>query len=711
MHLGSLLPIQTAELVVPAIAAGALLPGFVLFAYAAWRSGERIQYAVTLVTLLGLLYSLAEVLVVHTGGIVGDIPRALQIRRAQQVIAAWFLVAIPLFLCGTVDRQSISGRLNRGVLRAGLAFAGLLTLIAFLTPDSFSSVTELREVTAVYEGASEIARGGWALAARDLLLGIWVIYAFALSAYLIRAHKSPTYLVPSLVGLGLGVLLGADDLAQRLLGTHVGPFPDVPYPRTVVGVSFFVFGAMLSSTARYVESTRQVQQAHDELRANQRELSYLAFYDQLTHVRNRKAFYRELGSLLAGSNRGGDTGNVALLYIDLDRFKQVNDGYGHGTGDSVLRQAAARFTQSIRRSDELFRLGGDEFVVILPAIREPEDAGIVADKLIRSLEQPVVVRGRSFYLGASVGISLAPQDGTSSEELVQAADRALYAAKREGNNYLYHDAAIQNTSIRNLRIVSGLHDAVREDQFYLHYQPIFAADGSLAAVEALLRWSHPTWGEMPTATFINVAEQSRLIVQVGKWALEHACADTVRLRAAGVSVPVSVNISAKQLMRSEFIDYVAGEIRDHGLELSDFHFEITESSLMEDTNTIAAQLSQAHERGMHFVVDDFGKGYSTLAYLKHLPIDSVKIDRSFIRSLPDSGEDAAILKGVQEIARGLGIRLVAEGVETEEQHSFLASISVDLFQGYLFGRPMALSAIIERYGGRRKISGLGSRGL
>lgn len=688
---------------------GALLPGLVLFAYAARRSGERIQYAVTLITLLGLLIAAAELTIVHVGGVVGDIPLSLQISRLQKVVVSWFLVAIPLFLGSAVRPHSIGARLNRAVLTAGLLFATVFSVIAFARPGWFSSLSEVSERAAAYASHAGRGRDGWAVDLRDILLGLWVLYALGLTAALVRSHRNPTYLIPSLVGLGLGLLLGADDLAHRLLGTYIGPFSDAPYPRTVVGVSLFVFGAMISSTARYVESARQVQQAHDELRENQRELSYLAFYDQLTHVRNRKAFYRQLTALLSGSSREGDTGTLALLYVDLDRFKQVNDGYGHGTGDSVLRQAAARFTQSIRRSDELFRLGGDEFVVILPAVREPEDAGIVADKLIRSLEQPVVVRGRSFYLGASVGISLAPQDGSTAEDLVQAADRALYAAKREGNRYVYHDAAIQNTSIRNLRIVSGLHDAVREDQFYLRYQPILDAGGGLAGVEALLRWSHPTWGEMPTATFINVAEQSRLIVQVGKWVFEHACTDTVRLRQAGLSVPVSVNISARQLVRSEFADYIGGEVRDHGLAFSDFRFEITEGSIMEDTDAIALQLAEARDRGMRFVVDDFGKGYSTLAYLKHLPIEGVKIDRSFIRALPESGEDAAILKGVQEIARGLGIRVVAEGVETEAQRAYLESVGVELYQGYLLGRPAELSAIIEAYGPRPLARRLGSR--
>lgn len=701
--------VQTAELVVPAVAAGALLPGLVLFGYVAARSGERTQYAVTIITLLGILFTIGEVFVVHVGGIQGELAASFQVRRLQQISAAWFLPAVPFFLSTVVPAGTRALRMNRIATYAGLAAAVVLTLIAFVEPDWFSSVTQGAAGGDNFRSARGRGAGGWALDLRDGLLAATVVYALAFIATVLRAHESPAYLIPSLVGLGLGLLFGADDIVHRLTGTHIGVLSGVLYPRTVVGVTMFVFGAMISSTTRYVESSRQVARAHEELREHERELSYLAFYDQLTHVRNRKAFYRQLGSALGGGNRQGDPGRLALLYVDLDRFKEVNDGYGHATGDTVLREAAARFTRSIRRSDELFRLGGDEFIVMLTQIREPEDAGIVADKLIRSLEQPIQVDGRAFYLGASVGISLSPQDGASPEELVQAADRALYAAKRDGNTSMYHDTGIQNTSIRNLRIVSGLHDAVREEQFYLHYQPILDTDGRLASAEALLRWQHPVWGAIPTATFIHVAEQSRLIVQVGKWVIERACADAARLREAGVSAPVSINISTKQLVRTDFLDHLRGELRDNGLTTADLWLEITESSLMDDPNTMGTRLLEAQRSGIRFMVDDFGKGYSTLAYLKHLPINGVKIDRSFIRELPQSGEDVAILNGVLEIARGLGIHVVAEGVETEAQRDYLSGVSVEYYQGFLFGRPAPLEDLVATYAPRRRNVRGGSR--
>ena len=658
------------------------------------------------IAFLGLVFTMAEVLIVHLGGVAGRIELSLEIRRIQQVTVCWFLAAIPLFLDAAGGKSRLSHRITSGFLYTGAGVALALSILAFVQPDWFSSVTEQNQAAETYRSSLGRGRSGWAMSARDVLLGIYALYALVVISTRVFRKDRKTYLGPALLGLGVALLFGVDDLVHRFAGVHVGPFADVRYPRTVVGVTLFVFGAMLSTTTKFIESNREVYRAHSRLRDQKRELAYLAFFDQLTLVRNRKAFYRRLESAIGGGERRSDSSSLALLYVDLDGFKQVNDGYGHSTGDTVLKEAAGRFSDVIRRSDELFRLGGDEFVVVLSDLAHPEDAGLVARKLIGALDDPLYANGRPFYLGASVGISIAPEDGQSPQELVQAADRALYTAKRHGNTYAYHDPAIQNTSIRNLRIVSGLHDAIRADQFYLQYQPILEVQGELVGAEALLRWTHPSWGEIPTATFIRVAEQSRLIVQVGKWVIEHACEEVARMRSHGLRAPVSINLSTKQLRRHGFLDDLEQAMHHAGLQPADLLFEITEGSLVEDMDAVADTLGAATKRGLRFEVDDFGKGYSTLAYLKNLPLHAIKVDRSFVRELPDSEEDVAILKGVQEIARGLGVIMVAEGIETEAQYAFLSSLGLDYYQGYLFGRPMSSQDLIEGYvrssSGRRR---------
>jgi diguanylate cyclase (GGDEF)-like protein len=678
------------ELIIPAAASGALFPGWLFFAYLGIRTRQGLHYAVTAVTGIGFLFALGELLVVHLGGVQNNFAHAAQVYRLQQVAVTWLLAVLPLFLRTLLTAvYGFSGRLNRAVTTAGTLLATALTVIAFVEPDWFRSVSEQSGSAAVYESAFGRGAAGWAFTARDIGFALVFMYVGVRIVQMLFAAPKRRYLLILLVGLALGMLFSAGDVLNGLANMQIGPFAERVYPRSVVGISLFLLFAVLSALTRYIDLAQDVEAAHVQLQANERELSYMAYFDTLTGVRNRKAFYEEAARELTRHTPGEDAHPVAVLYVDLDRFKEINDSYGHAVGDRVLREAARRFSARLRQSDGIFRIGGDEFLVFLPTLKNPADAGVVAQKLIDALSGAIVVDEVDFYIGTCVGISVHPDDGEDVEALVKSADRALYEAKKQRNTYKYYDAAMQQTAIRNVRIISGLRRAVADKELSLQFQPIFTADSTLDGAEALLRWHHPEWGAIPPATFIPLAEGSGLIAEIGRWVIEEAV-DTYReIRARGGRTNISVNLSTKQLLHPSFIEEVLDLFADNDVEPSAFCLEITENSLFEDTTTAITRLRDAGQQGLTFAIDDFGKGFSALAYLKELPVHLVKIDKSFVQGLPENPRDAAVVDGVLSIARGMGFDVVAEGIETDAQRGYLAARGCRFFQGFGLARPMS----------------------
>ena len=690
MTLGSI------ELIIPAIAAGVILPGFFVFLYLAIRTKQRLHYAVVAITGIGLVFTVGELLVVYLGGVQHRFAPAAQVYRVQQVAITWLLAVLPIFL-HTIRRSmyTTTDRVTRGLVALGSVLAATLTVIAFVQPEWFRSVTQQADAADIYESAFGRGSAGWAFVLRDMAFVLVFVYIGIRIAQLLFSTPTARYLLILLIGLALGMLFAAGDLVNALSSQRIGPFADVVYPRTVVGISLFLLFAVLSALKRYIDLAQDVNTAHEQLKANERELSYMAYFDTLTGVRNRKAFYEEAAREITRHAPGDDAQRVAVLYVDLDRFKEINDSYGHDVGDLVLRESARRFSTHLRQSDGIFRIGGDEFLVFLPTLKDPADAGIVAQKLIDALAGAITVDELEFYVGTCVGIAVYPEDGEEIETLVKAADRALYEAKKQRNTYKYFDAAMQQTSIRNVRIISGLRRAVVDDQLSLHFQPIFNADGLFDGAEALLRWQHPEWGAIPPATFIPLAEGSGLITEIGRWVIEEAV-DTYReIRRNGGAGNISVNLSTKQLLHPSFIEEVIELFNDNEVEPAKFCLEITENSLFEDTTTAISRLRDAGQQGLTFAIDDFGKGFSALAYLKELPVHVVKIDKSFVDGLPDNPRDAAVVDGVLSIAQGMGFQVVAEGIEREEQRSYLASRGCHFFQGFGLARPMSRADFID----------------
>ncbi len=424
------------------------------------------------------------------------------------------------------------------------------------------------------------------------------------------------------------------------------------------------------------------------------QLSHQAQHDALTGLPNRLLFQDRLGQALAQAQRKKH--QVAVLYMDLDRFKQINDTLGHSSGDELLRQVAGRLNDCIRKSDTLARLGGDEFTVVVTELNDSQDAMRVAKKLIETMRVPFQVEGRELFVSVSLGISIYPDDGLDAEALMANADVAMYRAKDMGrDNFQWFAAEMNAMAKERMDLESQLRHALELGQLSLHYQPQCGANGEIQGFEALMRWQHPTLGMVSPARFIPLAEESGIIVQMGDWALREACSQTVAWRKAGhPSLRISVNVSAVQFKRADWVDTVRGALKDTCLEPDALELEITESLLLQSVMVTSANLFELRDLGVGVAIDDFGTGYSSLSYLHKLPVTTLKIDQSFVREIginPVEGrEEAPIVRTIIALAHNLGMTVVAEGVETEAQRELLLRLGCESLQGYLLHRPLTV---------------------
>jgi len=427
-----------------------------------------------------------------------------------------------------------------------------------------------------------------------------------------------------------------------------------------------------------------------EAKAHEARIQHMAHHDYLTGLPNRFLLTDRFRVVAAGAERN-DT-RFALLFVDLDRFKNVNDTLGHSIGDQLLRDVATRLGGVMRATDTISRQGGDEFILLLAEMDSPEAAAQVAQKVIQVLAQPFCLSGHEVTVTPSIGIAVSPEDGSDLDTLLKHADLAMYDAKQRGrNNYQFFRREMNAHSLELLLMESDLRHALRRGEFELHYQPqVDMRDGRMLGVEALLRWRHPTRGLVPPSDFIPIAEETGLILPIGKWVVETACRQAAAWRAGShPELRVAINLSALQFRQGELARQILDALALARLPASALELEVTESMLMSDVEQTATTLQKLSDMGVSLAIDDFGTGYSSLAYLKRFPVDTLKIDRSFVRNIGCDEEDAAICTAIIGLARSLGLKVVAEGVETAAQYEWLAQAACDLAQGYYTGRPTA----------------------
>ncbi|MEW6261570.1 MAG: PAS domain S-box protein [Thermodesulfobacteriota bacterium] len=426
------------------------------------------------------------------------------------------------------------------------------------------------------------------------------------------------------------------------------------------------------------------------------ELRFVAFHDLLTGLPNRKSFYTYLEDIINQSRRRNGGKAWALLFLDLDRFKHVNDTLGHDVGDELLKAVSDRIATCLRKSDRIFRLGGDEFTVILTSLTRDLDVAKVAKKIRQTLSQPFKIKGHEIFTSASIGISVYPNDGQEVEVLVKNADMAMYAAKEDREGYRFFTGEMNRKALERMKVESSLRNAVERDEFVLYYQPLVDENDRILGVEALLRWQHPEMGLMLPDRFIPAAEETGAIVPIGEWVLETACRQVRQWHEQGHEhLFVTVNLSPRQFREPELVDTVQRALEVTGLPAQYLKLEITESSVMDDPELAITKMEQLRAKGICFSIDDFGTGYSSLSYLKRFPIDTLKIDRSFVKDSLQNRDDQEIIKTIISMARHLNIKTVAEGVETCGQKEFLCDQGCKVMQGFLFGRPMADSDLIK----------------
>ena len=449
----------------------------------------------------------------------------------------------------------------------------------------------------------------------------------------------------------------------------------------IASLALLIIASVLGHLSWRLQKARR--QAMHQRVEHARKVEYLAFHDSLTELPNRAYFSRMLTQAMLEAQRYQR--QFALLFLDLDRFKNINDSLGHDAGDELLQEIARRLTDSVRESDVVARLGGDEFVVLLPEIRDPMLVAPVAEKILAACARPFSLVGQEFRVTVSIGITLYPRDGDDEQTLMKNADMAMYRAKELGkNNFQFFSESLSDDSLERLTLESSLRHALERDQFRLYYQPKRnIKSGEITGVEALLRWQHPELGMILPMQFIPVAEENGLIVPIGRWVFRTACQQCVDWQASGLApMSMAINLSARQFIDEHLLDDIKLALSETGIRPELLELEITESMVMRDVENTLKILQELKTMGVRVAIDDFGTGYSSLSTLKQFPVDTIKIDASFVHDLSRSSEDRGLTKAIIALGRNLSLNVIAEGVETSEQFEFLQGQSCDEFQGF-----------------------------
>jgi len=569
---------------------------------------------------------------------------------------AWVLAGLAILTAVAATRKTLPAF-------AGLAVATLLVAYAhsvFATPGLFRAA---------------IAFGAWAPGLAVFILATTVV---TLS---LEFRASRKLRIMRIVGALL--CAGLLTLAATVSGHEATLAPD--------WAEALLVGAVVALSLTILDALATGGQRDDE--PARRAVSAVPMVDSLTQLPTRVYFEDRLAA--AATKADASSSKLALLFIDLDGFKPVNDTYGHSIGDLVLEQVGQRLKSMSRGKDVVARVGGDEFLLLLNNVSTQEAIANVADRLIQGLSHPYAAEGREVMISCSVGIAMYP-DGCSHAKLIARADAAMYASKRSGGSkHCFYSNAMDADAEAQFELLRDLRKAVVAKEFELFYQPkIDSKSGKVTAVEALLRWKHPTRGMLLPSTFIPIAERFGLIGAIGNWVIEDACRQSRQWRERGVRMRVAINLSAHQMRQDDIVERITDALQTHKIHPALLTCEITESAAMEDTKTTQTTFRRLGELGTHLSIDDFGTGYSSLSYLRKLPAEELKIDRSFIQDLEHSADARAVVDAVIKLAHALGLKVVAEGVENQRQQEVLVKMGCDELQGFLFAKPMSARALM-----------------
>ena len=460
------------------------------------------------------------------------------------------------------------------------------------------------------------------------------------------------------------------------------------------GTSDDQIGMLRQANAQLVIATIDAHKLAEQVQTAHADLDHLAHHDVLTDLPNRILLNDRLAQAIALALRRGK--QLAVMFMDLDRFKHINDSLGHAVGDRLLQSVAQRLVGSVRHSDTVSRQGGDEFVLLLPDIEHAEDVALSAQKMLMAIALPHLIDRHDLHIGVSIGISIYPDDGQDAETLIKHADIAMYHAKESGrNNYKFFEQDMNARAVQRQSIEAGLRRALERQEFVLHYQPkINLLSGTIVGIEALVRWQHPQHGLLEPAQFVPIAEDSGLILPIGRWVLREACLQARAWQDAGLPpITVAVNTSALEFRAGDFLEYLRATLEESRLEPRYLELELTESVLMRDAASADSVLHALADLGVKLAVDDFGTGYSSLSYLRQFPINTLKIDQSFVKQITSNPDDATLVSAVISMGKSLKLHVIAEGVETAEQAAFLLAQHCDEGQGYFFSRPVGAEAL------------------
>jgi diguanylate cyclase (GGDEF)-like protein len=491
------------------------------------------------------------------------------------------------------------------------------------------------------------------------------------------------------------MISGEQTIESAIEAMRVGAFDYIRKPFDLRHVEAAVRRAL--DHYSLLEAKRRHENSLEELvRQRTAELDHLASYDALTDLPNRILFEDRLTQALVLAQRSQQT--LGMLFLSLDRFKKVNDTLGHAAGDRLLQEVALRLSGCIREGDTVARFEGDEFALLLTPIGGTKDVVEIIYRINEMLNSPFILDAQELFITASIGISLYPDDGADAHTLLKNAGAALYRAKEQGGgNYQFYAADMNAKAVKRLALENSLRRALEKKEFEVYYQPrVDTSTGQVVGVEALVRWQHPELGLLSPAEFIPLAEDTGLIVPLGEWVLETACAQSKSWQKAGFTpLSVAVNMSARQFQQQNLSLCVARILQETGLDAHYLDLELTESAIMKNAESAVRTLTELKEMGVKIAIDDFGTGYSSLGYLKRLPIDVLKIDKSFVRDATTDPDDAALVMAIIALAHNLRLKVIAEGVETEEQRRFLHLLRCDEWQGYLYSKPLPARAFTE----------------